>query len=360
MSAVIKVKLIGKIKSIGKLNPIGLALICTFLIASCASTPQVDPRVTALQVKLMALENNTELASRGGEALKRAKSAVDLVSGPSRNLSDEKVAYNFYAADRLIETAEMTARAKLAEDRRKELVKEQDRLVLEARTLEADLARQQAQSARKSASDAVVLRERALAEAAEAQRLRDEAQMARSMAEEGQLSAESAAEAARSEAEKARLLALTEAERAALARAEADAAMAEMESMRNRLSELEAKQTERGLLITLGDVLFELNKSDLKAGSARNLLPLADVLKERTDQTVIIEGHTDSTGTHAYNMTLSEARAQSVAQYLMAQGVDRNRLTIKGLGPDFPVADNASNEGRQRNRRVEVILPNLQ
>jgi len=289
------------------------------LLAACASAPQIDPRMTALHNQLMALENNTELASRGGEALKRAKIAVNQLSDPKRNWSDEEVAYRFYAADRLIETAEMTARAKLAEDRRTTLVKEQEVLVLEARTLEADLAHKQAQSARQSA-----------------------------------------AEASRTEAENARLLALSEAERAALARAEADAAKAEMESMRCQLSELEAKQTERGLLITLGDVLFELNKSDLKAGSARNLLPLAEVLKERTDQAVIIEGHTDSTGSLAYNMTLSEKRAQSVANYLVAQGLDINRMTITGLGPDFPVADNATSEGRQLNRRVEVILPNLQ
>lgn len=346
--------------ALAKLKPVGLVLIGTFLVAACASTPTVDPRVTALQDNLMALESNTELASRGGEALKAAKLAVNQVSGPTKNLSDEEVAYRFYAADRLIQTAEMTARAKLAEDRRKELVKEQERLVLEARTLEADLARQQTQQARQSAAEAVALREQALAEAAEAQRLRDEAQAAQLLAVEGQLSAESAAEAARSEAGKARLIALAEAERAELARAEADAAKTEMESMRSRLSELEAKQTERGLLITLGDVLFEFNKSELKAGSARNLLPLADVLKERTNQTLIIEGHTDSIGSHAYNMILSKERAQSVAQYLVEQGVDISRMTIKGLGPDFPVADNASNEGRQRNRRVEVILPNLQ
>jgi len=294
-------------------------LTCMLLLAACASAPQIDPRMTALHNQLMALENNTELASRGGEALKRAKIAVNQLSDPKRNWSDEEVAYRFYAADRLIETAEMTARAKLAEDRRTTLVKEQEVLVLEARTLEADLAHKQAQSARQSA-----------------------------------------AEASRTEAENARLLALSEAERAALARAEADAAKAEMESMRCQLSELEAKQTERGLLITLGDVLFELNKSDLKAGSARNLLPLAEVLKERTDQAVIIEGHTDSTGSLAYNMTLSEKRAQSVANYLVAQGLDINRMTITGLGPDFPVADNATSEGRQLNRRVEVILPNLQ
>ena len=336
-----------------------LVLLCAFLLTACATTPPVDPRITALQEKLMTLENNEELASRGGEALKTAKAAVQLASQPDRKLNDQEKAFRIYTADRLIQTAEWSARETLAEDRRKDLVKEHDKLVLEARTMEADRARQQAMLAKQSAAEALALREQALMEAAEAQKLRDEAQLAQSLAMESQREAEFKAEEARTEAEIARLEAAGEAEKARQARAEADAARAEMESLRGRLSELEAKQTERGLLITLGDVLFEFNKSELKAGGQRNLLPLAEVLKERNDQMVIIEGHTDSIGSHAYNMSLSEKRAQSVEQYLVEQGIDVNRISTKGLGPDFPVADNASNEGRQLNRRVEVILPNL-
>jgi outer membrane protein OmpA-like peptidoglycan-associated protein len=274
-------------------------------------------------------------------------------------VTDQEKAFRIYTADRLIQTAEWGARARLAEDHRKDLVKEHDNLVLEARTMEADHARQQAKQAKQSAAEALALREQALREAAEAQQLRDEAQLAQSMALEGQLAAESLAAEARTEAEIARLEAAGEAEKARQAREEAEAARAERESLRGRLSELEAKQTARGLLITLGDVLFEFNKSELKPGGQRNLLPLAEVLKERTEQMVIIEGHTDSIGNHAYNMSLSEKRAQAVEQYLVDQGVDVSRISTKGLGPDFPVADNATNEGRQRNRRVEVILPNL-
>lgn len=337
----------------------GLALLSVFLLAACVSTPPVDPRVTALQNKLQALENNTELASRGGEELKAARAAVRRVVQPENRLSDQEKAFRIYVADRSIQTAEWSARARLAEDQRKDLVKEHEKLVLEARTLEAERARQQANQAKQSAAEALALREVALREAAEAQTLRDEALLAQSVAMEGQLAAENATQAAMTDAEIARLAAMDEAEKARLARAEAEAAKAEMESMRSRLSDLEAKQTERGLLITLGDVLFEFNKSELKAGGERNLLPLAEVLKERTDQLVIIEGHTDSVGNHAYNMTLSEKRAQSVTQYLIGQGVDASRITTTGLGPDFPIADNATSEGRQLNRRVEVILPNL-
>ncbi len=365
----------------------GLVLLGALFLNACATAPTVDPRVTALQYKLETLESNPELAARGGEALKTARAAVQLASQPAKRVTEQEISYRIYVADRLVETAEMRARARLAEDRSKDLVREHDRLVLEARTLEADRARQQAAQARQSAAEALAQRERALQEAADAQKLRDEAQLAQALAMDSQYSAETAAEAARTDAENARLAAADEtekarlarteaevartetenarltaadeAEKARLARIEAEAARAEMASMRGRLSELEAKQTERGLLITLGDVLFEFNKSELKTGGQRNLQPLADVLKERTNQLVIIEGHTDSIGNHAYNMNLSEQRAEAVEQYLVAQGVAVSRIDVKGLGPDFPVADNASSEGRQLNRRVEVILPNL-
>lgn len=338
---------------------VGLVLLGAFLLTACATAQKVDPRVTALQSKLETLESNPELASRGGEELKAARTAVQLASQPTKRLADQEIAYRLYVADRLIQTAEWSARARLAEDRSKSLVKEHEKLVLEARTMEADRARQQATQARQSTAEALAQRERALQEAAEAQVLRDEARLAQSVAMESQHAAEIAAVAARKDAESARLAAADEAEKARQARAEAATARAEMESLRGRLSDLEAKQTERGLLITLGDVLFEFNKSELKTGGQRNLLPLAEVLKERTDQSVIIEGHTDSIGNHAYNMTLSEKRAEAVETYLVAQGVAFNRISIEGLGPDFPVADNVSNEGRQANRRVEVILPNL-
>jgi outer membrane protein OmpA-like peptidoglycan-associated protein len=337
----------------------GLVLLGALLLTACATTPTIDPRVTALQNKLETLESNPELASRGGEALKAARAAVQWAVKPPKRSTDKEIAYRLYVADRLIQTAEMRARAGLAEDRRKDLVEDHEKLVLQARTLEADRARQQATQAKQSAADALMQRERALQDTAEAQKLRDEAQLAQSLATESQRIAETEAAAARTAMENARLATADEAGKARQARAEAEAAKAEMESLRGRLSELEAKQTDRGLLITLGDVLFEFNKSELKAGGQRNLLPLAEVLKERTDQPVIIEGHTDSIGDHAYNVTLSEKRAQAVEQYLVEQGVDVNRISTKGLGPDFPLADNASNEGRQRNRRVEVILPNL-
>src|SRR5690606_11192755 len=147
------------------------------------------------------------------------------------------------------------------------LANEQSRLVLESRTLEADLAQQRAERAKSSAMMAEQQRAQAMAEAQEAQQMRDAAMKAKAEAEALKAQAQAAAESAISEAEKARMMAEAEAARAEAAQAEAAAAKAAMNSLQNQLSELQAKQTERGLVITLGDVLFEFNKSDLKSGS---------------------------------------------------------------------------------------------
>ena len=334
-----------------------LTLIVISLLSACASTPKVDPRVTALQSAYDDLAGRAELASRAIDEMSRAEKALQQIQQKPRNMKDEAYDYALYATDRLIQIAEFSARRRFAEDRRQELVREQERLILMARTREAERAKQEAEQARLSAAEALALREQALAEAAQAQQLRDQAEQAQLMAEEKQLIAELAAESALSDAEKAQTIAAAEAAKAEAARAEAEAAKLEMRSLRNQLSELQAKQTERGLLITLGDVLFEFNQSELKSGATRNLMPLAKALTERPQQTVVVEGHTDAVGSKAYNVQLSERRAAAVKDYLVAQGIAAERISTQGLGPDFPIASNDTEGGRQQNRRVEVILP---
>ena len=143
-----------------------------------------------------------------------------------------------------------------------------------------------------------------------------------------------------------------------MAREEAASARAQLEQMRSKLSDLQTRQTKRGLVITLGDVLFEVDKSNLKPGAARSLDQLAQALKDDPDATIQIEGHTDSTGSRAHNMELSRERAESVRYYLQTHGIDSSRMTTRGLGPDYPVASNNTAAGRQQNRRVEVIVKN--
>ena len=121
---------------------------------------------------------------------------------------------------------------------------------------------------------------------------------------------------------------------------------------------LNAKQTDRGTLVTFGDVLFATNKADLKSSGLVNINKLAQFLQENPDRKVIVEGYTDSTGTASYNQSLSERRATSVQVALIKMGVDPSRIVVQGYGKEYPVADNTSVSGRAMNRRVEVTISN--
>ncbi|MDF3127155.1 OmpA family protein [Rheinheimera sp. 1928-s] len=152
---------------------------------------------------------------------------------------------------------------------------------------------------------------------------------------------------------------------AKLARQDATTAQAESElarqqalELQQQISELNAKETERGWVVTLGDVLFDTGRAELKEGSLNNLSKLSAFLNRYQDRTVQIEGHTDSIGSSDSNQGLSERRANSVRRYLEAQGIASNRLTARGLGEHAPVSDNESAASRQQNRRVEVIIAN--
>ncbi|MGF6220214.1 OmpA family protein [Pseudomonas frederiksbergensis] len=121
---------------------------------------------------------------------------------------------------------------------------------------------------------------------------------------------------------------------------------------------LNAKQTDRGTLVTFGDVLFATNKADLKSNGLVNINKLAQFLQENPDRKVIVEGYTDSTGAASYNQSLSERRATSVQVALIKMGVDPARIVAQGYGKEYPVAENSSVSGRAMNRRVEVTISN--
>ena len=109
-------------------------------------------------------------------------------------------------------------------------------------------------------------------------------------------------------------------------------------------------------LIMPGNITFATDSADIASSFYAPLNNLAGSFRQYQQNSIEIVGHTDSTGSHAYNMGLSQRRAQSVANYLAAQGVDQTRLSTRGMGPDQPLASNASAEGRAQNRRVEVTL----
>jgi outer membrane protein OmpA-like peptidoglycan-associated protein len=139
-----------------------------------------------------------------------------------------------------------------------------------------------------------------------------------------------------------------------------EAAEAKSKEMLARLAAANAaavKEEPRGIVITLsGGVLFASNKSQLLPGAQASLTQVAEAIKTQDDKKVLVEGHTDSRGSDATNQALSKARADSVASFLVTQGVPPDRVTTAGLGPSRPVADNNSAEGRANNRRVEIII----
>jgi outer membrane protein OmpA-like peptidoglycan-associated protein len=151
-----------------------------------------------------------------------------------------------------------------------------------------------------------------------------------------------AAEMARLEAQKAR-------ERARELAAKA-------ERLSQQINELKAQETERGLVVTLGDLLFDTGEAQLNEGGVHAADQLAEFLLEYPKRNVLIEGFTDSVGAEAYNQNLSERRARAVQEQLVADGIDPDRIRTIGYGEQFPVASNETSSGRQQNRRVEVII----
>lgn len=145
-----------------------------------------------------------------------------------------------------------------------------------------------------------------------------------------------------------------EAERA---KQQVQVATTQAQQLQQELAALQAKQTDRGLVLTLGDVLFETGKADLRAGALRNVYPLVTFLQKYPERQAMIEGHTDSMGSESYNLELSQRRADAVRDFLMQNGVKSSQITTRGYGKTSPVASNDTAAGRQQNRRVEIIIP---
>jgi outer membrane protein OmpA-like peptidoglycan-associated protein len=127
--------------------------------------------------------------------------------------------------------------------------------------------------------------------------------------------------------------------------------------MRRDLQGAKVERIGEGIKITFDSgLMFDVNKYDLRTASQENLTKLAAILNKYPDTNILVEGHTDSTGTREINMPLSENRAKAVAHYLATLNVQSARFTVHGYGPDQPLGDNATAEGRQTNRRVDLAI----
>ncbi|HKU12915.1 MAG TPA: OmpA family protein [Steroidobacteraceae bacterium] len=146
------------------------------------------------------------------------------------------------------------------------------------------------------------------------------------------------------------------AQQARSATEQAQSAEQRAQSLERELADLKGKKTDRGVVVTLGDVLFDTGKATLKPGAYATIDRLATVLKEDSTRKVMIEGHTDSVGSEEYNQELSERRAASVQAALFERGVEAGQISTVGKGETTPVASNDNAAGRQQNRRVELIF----
>jgi outer membrane protein OmpA-like peptidoglycan-associated protein len=135
-----------------------------------------------------------------------------------------------------------------------------------------------------------------------------------------------------------------------------DEATQQTAALQTELDALKAKPTDRGLVLTLGDVLFDTGRAELNPGAYRNLDQLVQFLTQHAERRVEIDGYTDSVGTDSFNLDLSQRRADSVKSVLVSRGIDSTRIASRGYGKDFGVASNSDSGGRQLNRRVEIVI----
>src|SRR6476661_320213 len=251
--------------------------------------------------------------------------------------------------------AEEDAHAKAAAD--KKAAEEQAAAEIKRRQ-DADLARQQAEAAK---ADAIRMRQEAEKAAADAARQKAEAEQATAAAVAQQQAAQAAAEqAARDKAAAVDQQRAAEAEadkaRQAAAKAESEKADLRAQLLNQLNSILQTRDSARGLIVNMSDVLFDTGSYTLKPGAREKLAKISGIVLAHPGLNLQIEGHTDSVGADEFNQQLSERRADSVRDFLAEQGVPASSITAKGFGKTQPVASNDTPEGRQRNRRVELVV----
>jgi outer membrane protein OmpA-like peptidoglycan-associated protein len=325
------------------------AVVAAAVIAGCASAPEPGSLIEARN-EYSAAQSNPQVVSLAPAELKQASEALDRANNAaSKGAARAEVEHLAYVARQQVAIARETAAQKAAEIAVANANVERDRVRLEARTREADAARRSAEEALRQ-SEAARRESEASLRNAEAARREAEASRMRS-----EVAARNAEEAQRQAAAE-RQAALDAQAAAQAARQQGLEAEARAKQLEAQLKDLEAKKTDRGMVITLGDVLFDTNQAQLKPGGMRNVQRLAEFLKQYPQRKVAIEGFTDSTGSAARNQELSEQRAQAVANALMGMGIGSERIAARGYGPAYPVAGNDSAGGRQLNRRVEIVV----
>lgn len=285
------------------------------LVGACASAPTRTGLLDQARSDYRAAQSNPSVVNYAPLELKQAGEAMEQANAAaSHNDSAKKVDKLAYLAKQKIALTQEVAKQKSAEAEVASAGKVRDQMRLDQRTLEADRAKASAEQSKLAAQAAQV-------DAIDAKRKADLAQS-----------------------------------QAAQAQRETQEAQMRASQLEAQLADMAAQKTQRGIVITLGDVLFGTDLARLNSEGMRSAQKLANVLQENPRRTVLVEGFTDSTGTAAHNQELSERRAGSVRSALLELGVAADRVAVRGYGQSFPVAANDTAQNRQLNRRVEIVL----
>ena len=292
-----------------------------------------------------------EKRKRGNEVMMPARQAAQTAED-ARLIALQRQEDEYQAQQRALAAQREQEAVARAQAERERAQAERDRAQAEReRALAEETKRRQAEIEAQNAATARAAAER---ERLEIERARQEALKAQSDAEQARAAAEAAKAAADAQAEQAR--AQAQQAQAAIAQAEQDK-NALREKLREQLNViLETRETARGLIVNVSDVLFDTDSATLKPGAREKLARVAGILASHPDLKIEIEGHTDSVGTDDYNQRLSERRAESVRAYLVQQKIPPTAVDAEGFGESRPVASNATPAGRQQNRRVELVV----
>lgn len=285
-----------------------IATATLLALAACQTTPGPNPDLIAARSSLDQANGNPYVGRSGAVELQSAQQAMTRAEAAwAANRDVEQTRHLAYLARKRADIALAIGMQAQSDERVQQFTAEREKIRLQARTNEADMATASARdaqaAARNAQTDAQVLRE---------------------------------------QAEAARMLALEQAGRA--------------EGLERDLADLKAQKTDRGMVVTLGDVLFDTGKSTLQPGARRSVEQLVQVLTRHPERRVLIEGFTDNVGGEEMNMKLSQRRAETFQRELMNGGIAADRIEVRAWGEANPVADNGSAAGRQRNRRVEVLF----
>ena len=310
-----------------------LIAVAASTLTACASMPRNNSALNDAKATYERAAGDAQVVRSAPMELGKAQHALQQAEAALQaDMDATTVEHYAYLAKQRSEVALQAGKISQADKAVADASQRRDAILIDARTREADAQRKQAEAARME-TDA----QRKQAETAriEAEKARTEAVAQRKLAEE-QLAAAQAS------------------------MAQAASASEHAKSLEEQLAQLQlqTQQTKRGMVLTLGDVLFDTGRAELNPGAGRTLDQLATFLKQNPERTVQIEGYTDAIGSDQLNLVLSERRAIAVKNALIDRGIELNRLSARGLGETSPVASNNTSAGRQLNRRVEILFPN--